>query len=141
MSDSATSDARPRVIIADDDPVVRSMLDMSLGRQFDVVGIAQDGEEAVELARLRQPDAAVVDVEMPKGGGLRAVRGIADVAPNTAIVVLSGDESDSLVRELIQAGAATYKRKGADPRELAESVVESIRAHAADGRRSESPAA
>jgi CheY-like chemotaxis protein len=76
---------RPRLMIADDNPVIRSMLGMSLSGGFEVVGAAADSEEAIELARATQPDAAVVDVEMPKGGGLRAVRGILEVAPGTAI--------------------------------------------------------
>ena len=91
-------------MIADDDPVVRSLLSASLGRTFNVVGVAADGDQAVEVARLRQPDAAVIDVEMPGGGGMRAVEGIVDVAPGTAILMLSGDESDRLVRGLMQAG-------------------------------------
>lgn len=82
------------------------------------------------LARECQPDAALVDVEMPAGGGLRAVRGIHDVAPDTAIVVLSVDESDALVRELIQAGATAYLRKGVAPQLLSDALMDSIEAHA-----------
>ena len=130
MNSLAPDDRRPLLMIADDDPVVQSMLDMSLSGRFEVVGVAADSDEAIELARVNQPDAAIVDVDMPKGGGLRAVRGILEVAPDTAIVVLSGDESDRVVRELIQAGAITYRRKGLAPDVLAESLIESIRAHA-----------
>lgn len=130
-------DHRPRLMIADDDPVVQSMLDLSLSGMFEVVGVAADSDEAIELARESQPDAAIVDVEMPMGGGLSAVRGIVEVAPDTAIVVLSGDESDSVVRALIQAGATTYRRKGLALEVLAESVTDSIEAHA--NRRSAAP--
>jgi DNA-binding NarL/FixJ family response regulator len=119
-------------MIADDDPVTQSTLGMSLGSGFDVVGYAADSDEAVELARKSQPDAAIVDVDMPKGGGLRAVRGILAVAPETAIVVLSADESDQLVRELIQAGAIAYRRKGVSHGLLAESISDSIKAHCAE---------
>jgi DNA-binding NarL/FixJ family response regulator len=128
MSSPAPS-SRPRLMIADDDPVVRSLLSASLGNAFDVVGVASDGEEAVELARASQPDAAVIDVEMPGGGGLRAVQGIVDAAPGTAIVVLSGDESDKVVRELMRAGATAYRRKGISPELLAGSLRDSIEAH------------
>jgi DNA-binding NarL/FixJ family response regulator len=127
---SAPAEDRPRLLIADDNPVVRSMLSMSLAGGFDVVGVAGDSEEAVELARATQPDAAVVDVEMPKGGGLSAVRGILEVAPDTAIVVLSADESDGVVRDLMQAGAIAYLRKGVALHVLTESLTESIEAHA-----------
>jgi DNA-binding NarL/FixJ family response regulator len=130
MTSVAPAGRRPRLMIADDDPVVQSMLSVSLSSAFDVVGVAGDSDEAIELARVSQPDAAVVDVEMPKGGGLRAVRGIVEVAPGTAIVVLSGDESERVVRELMQAGAIAYRRKGLGSAELSESLTESIQAHA-----------
>lgn len=122
---------RPRLLIADDDPVIRAMLASSLGEEFEVVGVASDGEQAVELARTSQPDAALIDVEMPKGGGLSAVHGIVESSRDTAIVVLSVDESDATVRELMAAGATSYRRKGVAPQVLAESLIESINAHAA----------
>jgi DNA-binding NarL/FixJ family response regulator len=127
---------RPRLVIADDDPVVQSMLRMSLGHQFEVVGVAGDGEEAIELARINQPDAALVDIKMPKGGGLRAVRGIIEVAPGTAIVMLSGARSHGTVRELMQAGAIAFRRKGASPHVLAAALTESIKVHHAERRAS-----
>jgi len=127
---------RPRLVIADDDPVVRSMLGMSLGGEFEIVGAAVDGEEAIELARICQPDAAVVDVKMPKGGGLGAVRGIREVAPDTAIVMLSGHRSHGVVGELMQAGAIAYRRKGVASHDLADALTESMRVHAAERERS-----
>jgi DNA-binding NarL/FixJ family response regulator len=130
MTSSGSSKDRPRVMIADDNPMIRSTLGMSLSNGFEVVGVAADSDEAIELARATQPDAAVIDVEMPKGGGLRAVRGILEVAPDTAIVMLSVDESDGVVRELMRAGAIAYLRKGVAPQALAESLTESIEAHA-----------
>jgi DNA-binding NarL/FixJ family response regulator len=127
-------DSLPRLMIADDDPVIQSLLDMSLSREFDVIGLATDDEEAVELAAASQPDAAIVDVEMSAGGGLRAVRGIHEVAPDTAIVVLSIDESHGVVRELMQAGATAYLRKGVAPHILADALMDSIDAHAHERR-------
>jgi DNA-binding NarL/FixJ family response regulator len=119
-------------MIADDDPVVGSVFSMTLGDDFTVVGLAADSEEAIELARSSQPDAALVDVDMPKGGGLHAVRGILEVAPETAIVVLSADESDHVVRELMQAGAIAYRRKGVSPESIAASLSDSIRVRASE---------
>jgi len=103
---------------------------MLLGAEFDVVGVARDSGEAIELAMESRPDAAIVDVDMPEGGGLRAVQGILDAAPDTAIVVLSGDESDAAVRELILAGAMSYQRKGVERDLLAQSLRDSISARA-----------
>jgi DNA-binding NarL/FixJ family response regulator len=134
-----SSGPRARLVIADDDPVVQAMLDMSLGREFEVVGLAADSEQAVELARASQPDAALVDVRMPKGGGLLAVKGIREVAPDTAIVILSGHRSHGIVRELMRAGAIAYRRKGVAPHVLAAALTESIRVHAVDRRASAWP--
>jgi CheY-like chemotaxis protein len=135
--DAATlAGRRPRLVIADDDPVVQSLLGASLGHEFEVVGMAADSEEAIELAQASQPDAALLDVVMPKGGGLRAVLGIVEAAPDTAIVVLSGCELDGVVGELIQAGAIAYRRKGVAPPVLAAALTEAIRIHTVERRES-----
>jgi DNA-binding NarL/FixJ family response regulator len=126
----------PSLVIADDDPVVQSVLGMSLSHEFEVVGVAADSEQAIEFARANQPDAALVDVVMPKGGGLRAVLGIIEVAPATAIVMLSGYKTDGVVHELIQAGAIAYRRKGVAPHVLADALTESIEIHSAERRES-----
>ena len=120
---------RLTLLIADDDPVVRSMLSMSLERRFEIVAAVEDGADAVAEAAQAQPDAAVIDVDMPGGGGIRAVRGIAEASPATAVVVLSADESDAMVRDLVQAGAMTYCRKGISPHDLGRLLERSIRAH------------
>ena len=136
---TGTLASHPRLVIADDDPVVQLVLSMSLERQFDVVGVAADGEEAVDLALAMQPDAALIDVEMPKGGGLRAVQGIREVAPETAIVILSRYQSHGVVHELTEAGAIAYRRKGVPPDVLADALTESIKVHFAERRRSAEP--
>jgi DNA-binding NarL/FixJ family response regulator len=123
-------------MIADDDLVIQTLMAASLEHEFELVGVAGDSEQAIELARATQPDVALVDVDMPKGGGSRAVPGIVAVAAHTAIVMLSGDESDAVVRELIGAGAVAYCRKGIDPRELAELLNGSIEARAKERARS-----
>ena len=120
--------AHPTLLIADDDPVVRSALSMALQHQFDIVGVVADSDAAIEAAREVHPQVALVDVQMPGGGGRSAVRGLAEVSPDTAIVVLSGDESDGLVRELMIAGAMTYVRKGIAPHQLADVLFRSLQA-------------
>jgi DNA-binding NarL/FixJ family response regulator len=121
--------ALPRLLIADDDPVVRSTLGMALEHRFDIVAVVADGEEAVAQAAATTPDAALIDVEMPAGGGARAVQGIAAISPATAMVVLSGDESEATVVELLRAGAMSYCRKGVDTHQLTETIQRSIAAH------------
>jgi DNA-binding NarL/FixJ family response regulator len=120
---------RPTLLIADDDPVVCSMLSIALEQRFDIVAAVDSGEHAVARAIETRPDAAVIDVQMPEGGGSRAVNGIVEACPDTAIVVLSGDETDGVVRALVQAGAMAYVRKGIGAQELIELLETSIRAH------------
>lgn len=126
MRGSDESGQRLTLLIADDDPVVRSMLSMGLEQRFDIVAAVEDASEAVEAAAAQRPDAAVIDVDMPAGGGQHAVRGIVEVSPRTAIVMLSADEEDGAVRELLQTGAMTYCRKGLAAHELAAAIEHSV---------------
>jgi DNA-binding NarL/FixJ family response regulator len=123
-----TTDTSVTLLIADDDPVARTMLSISLARRFEIVGVVEDAEQAVATATLVRPDVAIVDVQMPGGGGLAAVRGIAQASPHTAVVMLSSDESDDSVRALLTEGAACYVRKGIDADELTTIVTRAIRA-------------
>jgi len=118
----------PRVLIADDDRFMRTALAAGLRTEFEVVATAADALEAIVLAEQHQPDAAIVDVDMPGGGGLHATRGIRNCSPRTAVVVLSGNESERTAGEAIDAGAATYVRKGTPRAELARAVRTAIEA-------------
>ncbi|MDX6692026.1 MAG: hypothetical protein QOG15_3483 [Solirubrobacteraceae bacterium] len=120
----------PSLLIADDDSVVVSTLCAQLSQSFHVVAAARDAEDAIALAHKHQPDVAILDVQMPAGGGLRATKEMQTRSPNTAIVVLSADESDGEVRDVIAAGAIAYVRKGATTQELASTLHRAIDAHA-----------
>lgn len=126
MSMNEHDTRRWRLMIADDDPTVRAVLSDTLGKEFEIVGTAVDGEDAVKVAAWVRPDVALIDVHMPNGGGLRAVEGIASVSPETAIVILSTEESDTSVQELLGSGAIAYCRKGISPALLARSLRDSI---------------
>ena len=121
---------RPRLLIADDDPIVRSLLSTQLAGDFEICAVASDATEASELAEQHRPDAALVDVEMPGGGGLAAVRRISERSPDTCIVILSGDESQDVVVELLNAGAIAYVRKGVPGDQIARTVADSLKAQA-----------
>ena len=121
------SSGRPRLLIADDDPIVRSLLSTQLAGDFEICAVASDATEASELAEQHRPDAALVDVEMPGGGGLAAVREISARSPDTCIVILSGDESQDVVVELLNAGAIAYIRKGVPGSEIARALTDSIK--------------
>jgi DNA-binding NarL/FixJ family response regulator len=118
-----------RLVIADDDAFVRSALSLQLNSSFAVVGDARDADEAIERVDALRPDVVIVDVEMPAGGGLRATREIRSRAPEVAIVALSSDESDSIVRAMLRAGAMTYVRKGIDGHQLNSILRSAIDAH------------
>jgi DNA-binding NarL/FixJ family response regulator len=119
----------PRLLIADDDAFVRSALSLQLGRTFTIVGGACDADEAIEQADALRPDVMIVDIEMPAGGGLRATQVIHDRCPTTTIVALSSDESDTIVRAILLAGAMTYVRKGIEPHELQLTLRAAMNAH------------
>jgi DNA-binding NarL/FixJ family response regulator len=119
---------RPRLLIADDDTIVRSTLSAQLRRDFDVVAVAENASQAIELAGRHQPDLALIDVQMPDGGAREAVPKIAHLAPDTCMVILSGDESREVVIELLDAGAIAYMRKGLTGAKLSQTLKDALRA-------------
>jgi DNA-binding NarL/FixJ family response regulator len=121
---------RPSLMIADDDAVVRTVIATQLRERFEVVGFASDAAEAISIAEEHQPDAAIIDVEMPAGGGMRATSEIRRRAPRTAILILSVDEQRESVLRLLGAGAVCYARKGEPADALAAKISSSIAAHA-----------
>ena len=118
--------AATTVLIADDEPLVRTFLGelLSDSPPFEVVGSASSAAEAIELAARLQPALALLDVKMP-GGGAQATRGILDCSPNTRIVVLSAFDDDDVALEMIRAGAVSYIVKGAPPEEIVETALRS----------------
>src|SRR3972149_17368 len=99
-----------RLLIADDNTEFRESTQMmvSLEPDIQVVSLARDGQEAVELARQHQPDVAVIDVHMPKVDGLTAIRTLARVSPDTACMAMSYDGEREILRQAMAAGAREY---------------------------------
>ena len=125
----AAEPTAPRVLIADDDDDVRAALAAQLGEDFEVVAEARDADEAIAMAVEHRPDIAILDVQMPGGGGPSATRGIRQAAAGTAIVALSADESERVVLDMLKAGAVAYLRKGVTADELTALLHEALRAH------------
>ncbi|GAC1326970.1 MAG: hypothetical protein NVSMB17_00380 [Candidatus Dormibacteria bacterium] len=119
-----------RVLIADDEKVVRDALADLVGAHDGMVAVAvaADAAAAIAAARETSPDVALVDVRMP-GGGPTATRGILDACPRTRVLAHSASGSRDTVLEMLQAGAAGYLVKGILPSE----VIAGIR-HAAAGQ-------
>ena len=89
---------------------------------FEVVGEASDGVEAVELAKKCKPEIIIMDVSMPRLNGIEATRQIKALYPNMAILVLTGYDNDEYVFALLEAGAAGYLLKESSGEELIDAI-------------------
>ncbi len=115
-----------RVLVADDQLLVRTGLRMILDAQpdIDVVGEAADGREAVELARRLRPDVCLFDIRMPQMDGIEATRLLAgpDVAEPMAIVIITTFDLDEYVHGALKAGARGFLLKDSGPALLVQAV-------------------
>lgn len=113
-----------RLIVADDHPIVRAGLQGLLASQpdFEVMGEAANGHEALELVRTLRPDVALVDLRMPLLDGVGTTREIRRVSPETNILVLTTYETDADVLRAIEAGATGYLLKETPREELFRAV-------------------
>jgi DNA-binding NarL/FixJ family response regulator len=113
-----------RIVIADDHPIVRaglSALLLSLD-DFDVVGVAKDGREAVREVVATKPDVALLDLKMPELDGIAATRELARVAPQVAVLVLTMQDDDDSVFAAMRAGARGYLVKGVEQDDIARAI-------------------
>jgi DNA-binding NarL/FixJ family response regulator len=111
---------RVRILVADDHPIVRSGITSVLASQadFDVVGEASNGDEAVAAAERLEPDLVLMDLRMPVRNGVDASAAILAARPATKIVVLTTYASDGEVLRAIEAGAVGYLLKDVPHDEL-----------------------
>lgn len=113
-----------RVLIADDHPVVRRGLGslINIKADMELVGEAADGVEAVEKARLLQPDVILLDLLMPRQGGLEAIKEIKQENAEARILVLTSFADDDKVFSAIKAGALGYLLKDSPPETLLQAI-------------------
>ena len=113
-----------RIILGDDHSVIRRGLRLVLEQQrdFEVVGEASDGREAVGLAEEHKPDIAVLDITMPNLNGIEAARQITAKEPHTSIIMLSMHADESFVLRALKAGARGYVLKEAPEADLVHAV-------------------
>lgn len=113
-----------RVMIVDDHPIVRQGIKLSLRStsDFEVVGEASSGEEALDLLEQAHPDVILMDLVMPGMGGVPAIRAITEMAPDVKVIVLTSYEEGDLVQETLQAGAIGYQLKSIDIDELLNTI-------------------
>lgn len=121
MTSQETSASDPiRVVLAEDHQVIRRAFAATLSMEPDitVVGEAADGVEAIEMVRAWRPDIVLMDLQMPRGGGIAAIRRIVAEYPDTQIIVLTTFDTDDLVLEAVSAGAHAYLLKEASEQEI-----------------------
>jgi len=113
-----------RIVIADDHPIFRAGLQGLLSAQedFQVVGEAANGKEAVSVVRHAAPDVLLVDLQMPELDGVGAIREIKDIAPATRILVLTTYDSDGDILRAVEAGATGYLLKDTPREELFKAI-------------------
>jgi DNA-binding NarL/FixJ family response regulator len=117
-------DSPIRILIADDHAVLRAGLRMLLNAEPDmrVVGEAGDGVVAMALVCELNPDVVLLDVTMPRTGGLEALRQIREVSPHTRVLVLTMHDDEGYLREALAAGSAGYVLKRAADIELLSAI-------------------
>ena len=109
-----------RILITDDHAVVRQGLRMflSLDPDIEVVGEAQDGQEALAMARELKPDVVLMDLLMPLMDGIEATKAIRSELPGVEVIALTSVLEDASVSEAVKAGAIGYLLKDTDAEEL-----------------------
>jgi len=113
-----------RVVIVDDQPLIRRGLAMMLGTEanIEVVATAEDGEQAIKVAKETLPDVIVMDLQMPVVNGVEATREITSQLPDTRVIVLTTFDHDDLVFNAIRAGARAYLLKDATEAEVLNTI-------------------
>ncbi len=113
-----------RVLLADDQRVVREGLALLLGLlpDVEVAGAAADGDEALELAARLRPDVVLMDLRMPRRDGIEATRLLRERDPEIAVIALTTYADDRSVIEALQAGARGYLTKDAGAAEIEQAL-------------------
>ncbi len=113
-----------RVLIADDHPIVREGLRAVLAAlaDFELVGAAASGREAVSAAAECRPDVIVMDLHMPELDGVQATRAVLAEHPEVAVLILTMYDDDEMLVAALQAGARGYLLKGASHTDIAQAL-------------------
>lgn len=128
------SESSCRIVICDDTPGIRMLLTAMLSAQsgIAVVGEAENGRQAVDVASQLRPDVMLLDISMPVMDGMEALPLIRQASPTTSVVMLSGFSASEIKDRALSEGAVAYVEKGID----FEVIVATLRQHCKDGNAS-----
>ncbi len=117
-------DEQITILLAEDHVVIRESIRQSLERESNlkVVGEANNGEEAVEMAKKLKPDVILMDISMPKLNGIEATKAIKAIQPGVKVLVLTAYDYEQYIFPLLEAGAAGYLLKDVSSRELVTAI-------------------
>ncbi|HTD68525.1 MAG TPA: response regulator transcription factor [Candidatus Limnocylindria bacterium] len=110
-----------KVLLVDDDPYVREGVRSCLSRylQFDIVGEASNGQDAIARVKKLTPDVVVMNISLPGMDGLETTRYLRESFPKVRVLILAGNQSKEMVKHVVRSGAPGYLSKSASPTELA----------------------
>src|SRR5205085_4351761 len=113
-----------RILIADDHPIVREGLSAVLETQpdFEIVGEASSGAQAVARAAALRPDVILLDLELPEMDGVAALRAIRAADPAAKVIIFTAFDTDERILSAVRAGAQGYLLKGAPREELFQAI-------------------
>jgi EAL domain-containing protein (putative c-di-GMP-specific phosphodiesterase class I)/ActR/RegA family two-component response regulator len=123
------ADAPIRVMVADDEAVIRDTLAELVASDpaLELVGSARNADEAIAVAEATHPDVALVDVRMPGGGGMRVAEVVHSSLPKTRVLALTVAADRTTVVHMLESGAVGYLVKGTAPTEIVASIVRAAR--------------
>lgn len=118
----------PTVLIADDSELFAAALEAMLsGEEIPVLGSAENGEEALRLARTLRPEVVLMDISMPVLDGFEAARRIREELPGTAVLMLTGSAAEADMEQALAAGACGYVTKDRMALDLLGAIREAVR--------------
>jgi two-component system, chemotaxis family, protein-glutamate methylesterase/glutaminase len=120
-----SSNGAYRIVLAEDDPDFTAAVEAVVAGdpRFEIAGVARNGAECVRLVERVDPDAVVMDIEMPEVDGVEATRAIHSDSPELPIVAISGHDYAERVIEIRTAGAADYVRKSRVEDDLCDAIA------------------
>lgn len=113
-----------KLLIADDHEIYRDGLKLLLrkSKEIEIVGEAEDGLDLLKMASELEPDVILTDIKMPRMDGITATKNLVDSGNKAAIVALSMFDEESLIIDMIEAGAKGYLLKNADKKDIIEAI-------------------